>query len=86
MDFDVLTDFRVKIKESKKIDKYWDLARELKSCLNMRVTVIAVGVLGTVPKDLEGGLEEFEVRGRIKTIQITALLRTVRILRRILAT
>ena len=31
MDFDILMDHRVKIKESKKIDKYLDLAREKKA-------------------------------------------------------
>ena len=30
MDFAIPVDHRVKIKESKKIGKYWDLSRELK--------------------------------------------------------
>ena len=52
----------------------------------MGVTVIpvVVGVLGTVPKDLERRIEELEIRGRIDTIQTTALLRSARILRRVL--
>ena len=32
VDFALLTDHRVKRKESEKIDKYLDLAKELKSC------------------------------------------------------
>ena len=32
VDFAIPVDDRVKIKENKKIDKYWDLARGLKSC------------------------------------------------------
>ena len=45
-----------------------------------------VGALGTVPKGLESGLENLEIRGRIDTIQNTALLQSARILRRVLET
>ena len=38
MDFAVLADHRVKLKESEKKDKYLDLARELKKLLNMKVS------------------------------------------------
>ena len=50
----------------------------------MKVTVIPIvfGALGTVPK----GLEELEITVRIETIQTTALLRSARILRRVLKT
>ena len=40
MDFAVPTDYRVKIKESEKGDRYLNIARELKKLLNMKVTVI----------------------------------------------
>ena len=48
-------DYKVKIKESEKSDKYLDLARELRKLLNIRVTVIpiVIGALGTIPKGLE---------------------------------
>ena len=51
MDFAVPADHRVKLKENEKINKYLDLARELKKLWNMRVKVIpiVVGALGTVP-------------------------------------
>ena len=67
------------------MDKYLDLARELKKLWNMKVKVIpiVVGAHGTVPKGLEKGLE---IRGRIETIQNTALLQSARILRRVLET
>ena len=52
-----------------------DLARELKKLWNMKVKVIPI-VVGTVPKGLEKGLESLEIRGRIDTIQNTALLHT----------
>ena len=88
MDFAVPADHRVKLKENEKIDKYLDLDRELKKLWNMKVKVIptVVGALGTVPKGLEKGLESLEIRGRIETIQNTALLQSARILRRVLET
>ena len=70
MDFAVPADHRVKLKENEKMDKYLDLARELKKLWNMKVKVISIvfGALGTVPKGLEKGLESLEIRGRIETI------------------
>ena len=54
----------------------------------MKVTIIpiVIGALGTVTKGLLKGLEDLEVGGRVETIQTTALLKTVRILRRVLET
>ena len=79
---------RVKIKESEKRDKYWDLVRDMRKLWNMRVTVIPIeiGALEMVPKGLERGLEELEIEGRIETMQSTALLKSAWILRRVLET
>ena len=54
----------------------------------MKVTIIpiVIGAFGTVTKGLLKGLEDLEVSGRVKTAQTTALLRTARILRRVLET
>ena len=54
----------------------------------MKVTIvpIVIGALGTITKGLLKGLEDLEVGGRVETIQTTALLRTARILRRVLET
>ena len=54
----------------------------------MTVTIvpIVIGAFGTVTKGLLKGLEDLEVGGRVETIQMTALLRAARILRRILET
>ena len=52
----------------------------------MTIIPIVIGALGTVTKGLLKGLEELEVSGRVETIQTTILLRTVRILRRVLET
>ena len=53
--FSVPADHRVKIKEREKIDKYLDLARELKWLWNIKVTVlpIAVGTLSTILQELD---------------------------------
>ena len=76
------------MKENEKIDKYLDLARELKKLWNMRIKMIpiVVGAHGTVPKNLENKLDDLEIRGRIGTILTTALLQSARILRRVLKT
>ena len=52
----------------------------------MKVTIvpIVIGALGTITKGFLKGLEDLEVGGRVETIQTTALLRTARILRRVL--
>ena len=54
----------------------------------MKVTVIpiVIGAFGTVTKGLFKGLDDLEVGRRVETIQTTALLRTARILRRVLET
>ena len=88
VDFAVLADHRIKIKECEKRDKYLDLARELKKLWNMKVTIIliVIGTFGTVTKGLLKGLEDLEVGDREETIQTTALLKTAKILRRVLET
>ena len=54
----------------------------------MKVTIvpIVIGTIGTITKGLLKGLEDLEVGGRVKTIKTTALLRTARIVRRVLET
>ena len=52
----------------------------------MKVTIIpiVIGALGTVTQWLVQELEHFEIRGQVETIQTTALLRSGRILRKVL--
>ena len=54
----------------------------------MKVTIIpiVIGAFGTLTKGLLKGLEDLEVGNRMETIQTTALLKTLRILRRVLET
>ena len=51
----------------------------------MTVIAIVIGSLGKVsPNALESGLEEFEIEGRSESIERRGLLRSVRILSRVL--
>ena len=51
MNFAVMPEHKIKLKESEKKDKYLDPARELKKLWNMKVTIIpiVIGAIGTVP-------------------------------------
>ena len=88
VDFAVPANHRIKLKEYERKDKYLDLAWELKKLRNIQVTIISIliGALGTVTKGLLMGLEDLEVGGRVETNQTTILLRTAKILRRVLET
>ena len=54
----------------------------------MKVTIvpIVIGAFVTITKGLLKGPEDLEVGRQVETIQTTALLRTARILRRVLET
>ena len=54
----------------------------------MKVTIITIviGAFGTVTKGLLKGLQDLEVGGRVESIQTKALLKTAKILRRVLKT
>ena len=88
IDFAVPADHRIKLKESEKKDKYLDLARELKKRWKMQVTIISNcnWCVWNSNSGITKGVEDLEVGGRVETIQTTALLRTARILRRVLET
>ena len=77
VDFAVPVDNRVKLKESEKNDEYLGLARPLKKLWNMKVTIILIVIKG---------IDDLEIRGRVETIQITASVRSARILRRVIMT
>ena len=89
VDFDVLANQRVKLKECEKRDKYLDLAGELKKLWIMKLTIIpmVIGALGTVTKGLVQVLEDIEITGREETIKTTVFFFiSARILRRVLET
>ena len=88
VDLAVPADHRINLKESEKKDKYLSIARELKKLWNMKVKIvpIVIGALGTITKGLLKGLKDLEDGGLVETIQTTTLVRTARILRRVLET
>ena len=88
MDFVVPTDHRVKIKESEKREKYLDFARDLQTLQNMRETMIpfVIVAIGMLHKGWERRLEESKIGRWIETIQITALLISATIVRRVMET
>ena len=75
----------MKIKESRNINKYLDLAGELKNLQNIIVMLLptVIGVLGKLSKGLEKRMVKFEIRRRIWT---KASLRLSRIYRKFLKT
>ena len=92
MEFAAPANYRVKLKESEKKDKYLDLARELNKLWNTKVTIIPIvlfyqfGALATVIEGLSKGLEDLEIKRRVETIQTTTLMKPDKILRGILET
>ena len=85
VDFAVPADNRINLKEYEKKDKYLNLARELKK-LNVTIVPIVIGTFSTITNGLLKGLDDLEIGGRVESIQTTALLRTARIVRRVLET
>ena len=78
-------DHHVKEKEEEKIDKYMDLAAEVRRQFRVKTVIIPIflGALGTVLAKLSKSLEKLEtddVIGRLQTavlISITAILKRV---------
>ena len=86
IDIAVPWDSRVDSKEEEKVEKYQDLARELRKLWKVQVKVvpIVIGGLGTMPKGLEKHLESLGIRISAGLLQKTALLGTARIVRKVL--
>ena len=65
---------KIKENEKKKINKYLDLNGEQKELWNLRMMVIPMlsGTSWTFPKELENGMKELEIRGRMEIIQTTS--------------
>ena len=87
VDFAVQADHKVEFKECKKWDKYLDLGN-WKNLWIMKVTIIAIliGALSRVTKGLVQGQDDIEITRHVETVPTTALLRSARILRRVLET
>ena len=79
-------DGRVRAKEDEKVEKYQDLAREVRKMWGVRIKVIpiVVGALGTIPLRLKENLRTIGVDTSIELIQRSVLLGSARILRKVL--
>ena len=88
VDFVVPVDHGITLKECEKKDKYLDLARELKKTMEHESDdyTNCDCAFNTVTKGLLKFPEDLEVGERVETIQTPALLKTARILGRVLET
>ena len=94
VDFVVPADIGVKSEKKKAINKYLDLSRKLKKKKKKKKSGIwrwqwyqlYLVYLEWPPKSLEKRLDKLEIRETIETIEAIALLRSERMLRRILNT
>ena len=86
IDIVVPADASVEKKEQEKMDRYQDLARELKRLWKVETKVISivVGALGTVPKCLEKKLKKAGSNVAVELLEKAAVLGTSQILRRVL--
>ena len=86
IDVAIPEDRRVRAKEDKKIEKYQDLAREVRKMWGVRTKVIpiVVGALGTIPLRLKENLRTIGVDTSIELIQRSVLLGSARILTKVL--
>ena len=80
-------DKRIEEKEREKIEKYQEFKREigrLWSLKKVQVIPVVVGALGSVSIGFKKLIEKLEISTNITDIQKTVLLRTARILRKVL--
>ena len=86
IDVAIPEDNRVREKEDEKVEKYQDLAREVRKMWGVRTKVIpvVVGALGSIPLRLNDNLRAIEVGIPVALIQRCALLGSARILRKVL--
>ena len=84
IDVAIPEDGRVREKEDEKIEKYQDLAREVRRMWGVRAKVIPVVVGASVPLRLKDNLKVIDVGISVELIQKCALLGSARILRKVL--
>ena len=86
IDVAIQEDSGVKEKEFEKVEKYENLARELRRMWEVKTSVVRIvlGALGTVPLWLKGILKGIDVDTSNSLIQKSALLGSARFLRKVL--
>ena len=86
IDVAIPEDSGVKEKEAEKVEKYQNLARELRRMREAKTKVVPIvlGALGTIPLQLNANLKDIGVDTSITLIQKSALPGSARILRKVL--
>ena len=87
IDIAVRADVRVGEKEREKVEKYQDLKREIRRLWKLKmveVEPVVIGALGSVTKGFDRWIEKLRIPLNVGVMQKTALLGTVRILRKVL--
>ena len=86
VDFAIPMDHHVKEKEEEKIDKYMDLAAEVRSQFRVKTVIVPIvlGALGTVQAELSKSFENLEIDDVIGRLQTAVLISTTATLRRVL--
>ena len=87
VDIAVPADRRVEEKEQEKVEKYQDLKREIGRMWEIRkvqVVPVVIGALGSVSKGFDKWIGKLDIQCNFVDMQETALLRTARILRKVL--
>ena len=80
-------DCRIALKENEKVDKYRDLAIEIKTLWHLKkvvITPIAIGALGRFTAKPKKYLADIHVGLKAHTMQKTVLLGAARIIKRVL--
>ena len=84
LDVAIPEDNGVREKEDEKVEKYQDLAREVRKMWGYsKVIPVVVGALGSIPLRLNDNLRAIEVGIPVGLIQRCALLGSARILRKV---
>ena len=86
VDFAIPMDHRIKEKEEEKIDKYMDLAVEVRRRFRVKTVTapIVLRALGTVPGKLQELLKKLEIEDITGSLQNTVLISLAVILRKVL--
>ena len=86
IDTAIPADVRVEEKEKEKVEKYQDLKREVRrlwKLKNVEIVPVVIGALGSVSAEFDRWMGKLGMTCNVGVMQKTALLRTVRMLRKV---
>ena len=87
IDIALPADVRVEKKEKENVEKYQDLKKEIRrlwKLRNVKIVPVAIGALGSVSAEFDRWMEKLGIICNVGVMQKAALLRTARILRKVL--